>query len=317
MPFVILGVGVLILFFTLLYFIYMKVYHTPDPGQNDPYRFPDNPQYAPYRESHLKGVEELLRSPYEKVETESYDGLKLRGKLFRFGDADAPLAICFHGWHGLDVRDFRGGVGMLRDMKYNVLLISERGHGDSEGHTLTYGVKERRDVLSWTNFALHRFGKDCRILLFGVSMGASTVLMASDLDLPPQVKGIIADAPYSSPRDIIRKVMKTMKISPAVFYPLVTFSGWLFGHVRINSASPMRSVQGARVPILIIHGEDDRFVPCEMSERIAAANPAIIRYTFPNAGHVLSYLTDEARYRDIAGKFLDSCLKDDKAPVNS
>ncbi len=311
MVYVILSVGILMLVMTLLYFIYLRVFHTPVEGQNDPFRFPsENPQYAPYKESQMKGVQELLDTEHELVYIQSYDGLKLGAKIYRFsGSDDAPLAVCFHGWHGMDIRDFRGGVAMLRKMGYNVLLASQRGHGISEGHTLTYGIKERQDVLSWTRYAVERFGEQVQIVLFGVSMGAATVLMASELPLPEQVKGIMADSPYTSPKEIIKKVIKDMKLAPGPLYPLVAAAGLVFGHVRLNSAQAVESVKHTDLPILIMHGDDDRFVPCAMSEEIQKANPAIRRAVFPGAGHVLSCLKDETRYYAVAGDFLGEIIQ--------
>ena len=96
----------------------------------------------------------------------------------------------------------------LQDEGYNVLLVDQRAHFGSGGHTIAYGIRERRDVLSWIEYANGRFGKDKPIYLFGISMGAATVVMAADLALPDNVRLICADCPYSSPRDIIFYVAK-------------------------------------------------------------------------------------------------------------
>ena len=304
-----IALSVLVVFSGSLFAIYYYSFYTPHRGQNDPFYYPDNEQYAPYKEAHLAGIRELMASDFEKVSVESFDGLRLSGKYFAFGDPDAPLCICFHGWRGLDIRDFRGGIGILKRMKCNVLLISERGHGESGGHTLTFGINERRDAITWTEYAVKRFGPDIRILWFGVSMGAATVLMASGLDTPVQLKGIVADAPYGSPKEIISMhCRKGAHLPPAIFYPLVTFSGFLFGRFRLNSASPIEAVKKAKVPILIIHGDDDRFVPIEMSREILPSNPKIRYEVFPGAGHVLSCLRDPERYEALTREFVGSCL---------
>ena len=96
----------------------------------------------------------------------------------------------------------------LQNEGYNVLLAEQRAHFRSGGHTITYGIRERRDVLSWVTYANSRFGTDRPIYLFGISMGAATVVMAADLDLPDNVRLICADCPYSSPKDIICHVAK-------------------------------------------------------------------------------------------------------------
>ena len=133
--------------------------------------------------------------------------------------------------------------------------------------------------------------------------------MASELELPSNVVGIIADCPYSSPGKIIQKVCRDMKLPGKLMYPFVALAGLLFGHFRIWEASAERAVMNTKVPILLIHGEDDRFVPCEMSRTLCEANPEKITLeTFPEAGHGLSYLLDSQRYEEVVGAFVEKCL---------
>ena len=87
-------------------------------------------------------------------------------------------------------------------------------------------------------------------------------------------------------------------------FPLVKLGARVLGGFSLTSASAVTAVQHAQVPILLIHGEADDFVPCEMSRVIAQANPEMIeRHTFPDAGHGLSYLVDTARYARLVEDF--------------
>ena len=80
--------------------------------------------------------------------------------------------------------------------------------------------------------------------------------------------------------------------------PVITAAARLFGGFDINGASAMEAVKKSKVPILIIHGEDDRLVPCSMGRKIHSACPEGAELiTFPEAGHVISYIKDEARYK--------------------
>ena len=142
-------------------------------------------------------------------------------------------------------------------------------------------------------------------------MGAATVLMASELSLPPQVRGIIADCPYSTSLAIIRKVGRDMHLPAGVSAFLASVSARLFGHFDLAASSPVEAVRHSPVPILLIHGEDDHFVPCEMSRRIADANPVMIeRHTFPGAVHGLSYLVDTDRYTELVHAFCDRIFEE-------
>ena len=82
----------------------------------------------------------------------------------------------------------------------------------------------------------------------------------------------------------------------------------VYGGFDVDEMDAARAVKQATVPILIIHGESDSFVPCEMSD-IAAENPALVtRYTFPGADHGFSYLVDTPRYKKIVTEFAEKAL---------
>lgn len=133
-------------------------------------------------------------------------------------------------------------------------------------------------------------------------MGAATVLMAAGLGLPENVRCVVADCPYSSPKAIIQKVCTDMKIPPAIAYPFVALGARMFGAFSLSSVSTEEEVRKATVPILVIHGTDDRFVPCSMSESFTS-NPHVQRETFPGAGHGLSFLVDRPRYEKLIRDF--------------
>ena len=137
-------------------------------------------------------------------------------------------------------------------------------------------------------------------------MGAATVLMASALELPQNVRGIIADCGYSSPREIIRKVIGEMKLPVWAAYPFARLGAWLWGGFRLESGSPEDSLKRAKVPVLILHGEDDRFVPCGMGRANYDACVSEKRLvTVPGAGHGLSCLIDPDTYKGAVAEFYE------------
>ena len=248
--------------------------------------------------------------PFEAVSVKSFDGLALFGRYYPAREPNAPLQIQFHGYRGTAMRDFSGGNKLARESGHATLVVDQRAHGKSEGRTIGFGVLERRDLLSWVGYAVSRFGADTPIFLSGLSMGAATVLMAADLPLPKNIVGIIADCPYSSPRKIISQVCrKDYHLPPTLVYPLIRLSALLFGHFDPDSASALSSVGAAHIPMLVIHGEDDRFVPVEMSRALAAASDRLTLLTFPEAGHGLSYMVDTPRYEKAVTDFVIACLK--------
>ena len=208
----------------------------------------------------------------------------------------APLEIHFHGFKSISVHDFSGGTTKAIRRGHNVLLVDQRAHGKSEGATISFGAKERYDVLSWCEYAVERFGGGVKIVLVGISMGAATVLMASALALPKNVAGIIADCPFSTPDGIVKKVMRDMKLPVPLLVPFVRVGGIIFGGFDILSASPVSAVKATKIPILIIHGEGDKLVPVQMSDELCEAGATVTLHKFPEAGHGLSFVFDNERY---------------------
>lgn len=250
---------------------------------------------------------EMEERPYEPVSVTAHDGVLLSGRYYHRSD-DGPVFIQFHGYRGSGIRDF----GMLQricdDMGINTLVVDQRAHGSSGGNTMTFGILERFDCQCWARFAAGRFGSRRQIYLSGVSMGAATVLMASNLNLPENVAGIIADCPYSTPEAIIRKVIADMKAPAMLLFPFVALGAYLFGGFRIREESPVHAVAGTRIPVLLIHGSEDKYVPAEMSAEIFESC-AGRRYLeiFPGAGHGGSCVTDPVRYGKVLRSFMDSC----------
>ena len=296
----------------LSYFADRKAFYASPRGRTEPLTPPQEEQYLRH-EPHMSELISLIRSiPYERIEITAHDGTRLVGRYIHVRDG-APLQIQCHGYRGGPSRDFSGGNKLAREMGHNTLLIEQRAHSESGGRTITFGIRERHDCLDWVRYAVSRFGADTRILLVGVSMGAATVLMASALDLPPQVCGIIADSPYSSPYAIIRKVCGETGLPPAPSMPLVCLGARLYGGFSLRAVSAIEAVRHATVPLLIIHGEDDRFVPCDMSREIAVsaaqAGRDVTLYTVKDAGHGISFIEEPEGYRQTVERFAERCLR--------
>jgi len=221
---IVIGIALLLAIFVLAVarWCYGQAFYAPESKKKlDPHTFFGAPESEFCHAPMTALVDELLGTPCELVSITSRDGLKLTGRLYRFSD-DARVEILFHGWRSSGIRDSSGGAKIARDLGYNLLIVDQRAHGDSDGNTITFGIKEKYDCVDWVRFVIGIFGEDVKILLGGVSMGAATVLMAAGLDeLPHQVKAITADCGYSSPEAIIRKVCRDRGIPDAVGYAQV------------------------------------------------------------------------------------------------
>ncbi len=251
-------------------------------------------------------IREILDLPYESVGITSRDGLKLAGRYYSFSES-APVVIMIHGYKGDGPADFRGIFQAVRSLGYNILLVSQRSHSESEGRTIALSLRERFDCLDWARFAAEKFGPERDLALFGASMGAATVLASSELDLPESVKCIAADCGFTSSKAIVIKIMRELKLP--FLYPLVWLGAFLFGGIRITPKGAVDAVKKNTRPLLFIHGEKDAFVPCDMSREMykaAAGEKRLV--TFENATHLHSYIFNPEAYTkelsDFFGKYL-------------
>lgn len=293
----------------LLYKIYKHAF-APDPKRvaaDD--EVPEAEKYVDYAKYVHDRIEEIKIVPFEEMRIQSRDGVPLYGRYYHRKDG-APIILMFHGYRSSCLRDAMGAFRFTEECGYNILMVDQRAHRNSGGKAITFGVRERYDCLDWIFHLQKIFGKDTKMFLIGLSMGAATVLMASGLDLPKNVKGIIADCGYSSPKEILQSVIKDMKLSVGIAYFFVKLSARLYGGFDLEEASATEAVAKTKVPILFIHGEDDKFVPCDMSlknyEACASEKELLV---VPGADHGMSYMTDTKKYVETFVGFMKKQLE--------
>ena len=156
----------------------------------------------------------------ERPQITSFDGLRLTALYLPApGGSPKGTVLAFHGYRSLATIDFALEVEFFHRLGYDVLLPYQRSHGPSQGRHITFGVKERFDCRDWAWYVARRFGEDRPLYLAGISMGCATVLMSLSLNLPPNVRGVLADCGFTSPWEIVRHVAKADFHLPA--FPLL------------------------------------------------------------------------------------------------
>ncbi len=303
MPFIIVFSVLTVITLGVAFYIYRRGFYNPN-KTDVTRRVLSGPDYDPYHDKMVSTIESALKIPFEEVYTQSYDKKRLYGRLY-IQDEKKPFHIQFNGYKGNGVRDFSGGMQLALSTGGNVLLVDQRCHGRSDGHNITFGVKERRDVVTWIDYIRNRFG-DVKVYLEGVSMGAATVLMAADLGIEEKnVRGIIADCPFSSPFGIVSTVAdRELKIK-YITYAFIFVAALVFGHFNIFASSALKAVKNSKIPVLLIHGTADKYVPFEMSEAGYEANKnAGTLVPVEGAPHGLSYIKDEKTYKEAFEEFL-------------
>ena len=275
---------------------FLVFYSAPRKDPGDRIDIPDGEIYEVYREQMEAWVRQTRQMPQEDVSIRSCDGLTLRGKYYEYAPG-APIELMIHGYRGSSERDMSGGVQRAFRLGRSALIIDQRASGRSEGNVITFGVREHRDCLAWVDFMVKKFGPDVKIILTGISMGASTVLMASGQELPENVIGILADCGYTSAREIIHKILRQIHLPIRLVYPFVKLGARLFAGFDLEQADARKAVRNCTRPVIFYHGDGDDFVPWEMSRDNHAACPARKKLVIiPGAGHGLSFPADQERY---------------------
>ena len=278
----------------------------PQPDMTDPAVLARS-KYAPLADEILSGVQFWRAQEPEDIFLPSYDGLRLHGQLVQQPGAKGTILL-FHGYRSGWVIDFSIVLPYYASLGYNLLAVDERAHGESEGTYITFGVREREDAVIWAQYAARHFGPDHPLILGGLSMGATTVLMASALELPPSVRGVIADCGFSSPYEIMKSVLRAHVkwLPPGLPLALIDLCARIFAGFSIRGASAVQAAAETKLPILFLHGTGDTFVPCAMSQAAYEACRAEKQLVLvEGAGHGQSYLTDRPRVQAALETFLN------------
>ena len=301
--------AIAVIMLSLAHYTYRICFYSPKDRQEDPYAPMEGAQYAAAAQLLHRCTAVMEKTPFQWVNVRSTDGLTLKGRYYHIRD-NAPLMLIFHGYRSSPLRDCAGGFALALQLGFNVLAPDQRGHGTSDGKVITFGIQERWDCLKWSQFAALELTHGAPIILSGISMGAATVLMASNLELPDEVCCIAADCPYASPKEIIQKVCKDRGYPVKLTYPFVCLGAKIFGRFDLHESSAVDAVQATAIPIILLHGESDSFVPCKMSQKIHAASAIPCQlHTFPYAEHGLCCITDPIRYEDAIISFFHTIEK--------
>lgn len=245
---------------------------------------------------------------FEKLSLISKDGLKLVGHFLP--NSSDKLTILVHGY-GADYREMQKYAKYFVEKNYNILAVENRAHGESEGKMMGMGWLDRLDVLQWINLMLER-NPNFQIVLFGLSMGASTVCMVSGEKLPSNVKAIISDCAYTNAYDAFKNALKSYTHLPS--WPVLNIFNVYVKSVYkfdLKNADAVKQVKKCKVPILFIHGGKDTFVPTEMVHKLYEATDEKLRelYIVEDAGHALSYPLAKGEYEKVLNKFLAKAVK--------
>lgn len=195
------------------------------------------------------------------------DGYNLWAQYYPASNSNGITILAVHGYT-VDHRDIVPAIKPFVEQGYNVLAIDQRGRGNSEGSYLGMGWLEKNDILEWID-AIEEYNPNDKIILYGESMGAATVMLTAGEKLPENVIGVIEDCGYTSAYEMFEDQLKERFGLPAFpFLPAAQLVGQLRAGYDFGKASPIKALENATLPILFIHGGNDTYVPTWMGEKL-------------------------------------------------
>ncbi|MBQ7385341.1 MAG: alpha/beta hydrolase [Ruminococcus sp.] len=237
----------------------------------------------------------------EEVWIKSHDGLNLKGYYLKNENSNGKVIILCHGYRSFPYFDFSASAKYYYEEGFDLLFIVHRTHLESDGKYITFGLKERYDFLEWIKYVDTRHNGKVKILLAGVSMGASTVMYTLGLDLPESVKGAVCDCGFDCPKHVIGfALIEVFKIKPlanfmsnfvslAAFFKIGSFLG------KVNTK---KSLKNNKLPVMFAHGEADDVVPFKMFEKNTSVGSFDkILVTSKEAAHGLVFYYENEKYR--------------------
>lgn len=260
-----------------------------------------------HREAQLQWLEGW---GYEKIVLIGRDNKKLVGYYFKAKEPTHRTTLAIHGYRcdgGFEEYMFFAPM-YLEKLGMNLLLVDDYAHHNSEGKYIGFGWMDRLDCIQWANWLVEQ-DTNVEILLQGVSMGAATVLNSGgDSNLPSAVKGIVSDCSFSSTEKEIQIVMVDNNILPVFpFYYVTSLFSKLFAGYFFSEGDVVASTSRIKLPVLFIHGEEDKFVPTNMVYQLHdACTSKKFLLTVPNAAHAESFLTDQLTYLNAVKQLIDA-----------
>lgn len=277
-----------------------------------------------YYDEIQEGIVWISQQEAEDIYIQSEDGLKLHARLMDQSGAKGTV-LMFHGYRTHPEVDFSASSYVYYECGNRIVHIDQRAAGESEGKYIGFGVLESRDCCLWAQYIANRFGTDQKIILAGLSMGASTVLMATahhedrrvrincspeepmevSMTLPKNVTGIVADSAFSSPYDIIKKrIRTTYHCNGRLLTIAIGIWSRMLAHYSLKELSVPDVMKHNTIPVLLVHGTEDSNVPVEMTVKIAENCQAPKQVLLvKGAEHGTGYLVDNEAYKKALQEF--------------
>ncbi len=275
------------------------------------------PDINKVNEKDRTGVEFILKE-YDRIQEWGYETVKIKtrkdetlyGYFVKAKKDTNKTVLMIHGYRSCNFYEFAHFALMyLERFEWNVLIVDDYAHGQSDGKYIGFGWMDRLDIRRWADWLVNRMGEDCHIILHGCSMGAAAVLTAAGEEkLPCQVRAVVADCGFSSLHKFCKDIAKKYLHIPLfpIYYIADLFCRLSAGY-SFNRANAAKSAANITIPTLIIHGVNDPVTACENANIIFdALNCPKKLLLVPEAGHGQSILYDRKGYEQAVADLISN-----------
>ncbi|GHU85898.1 alpha/beta hydrolase [Clostridia bacterium] len=304
---VLAGVSVGLVFFVLVYFGVGFYFFRYALARGDKKVVKDNPN-LPNSEVTQEDRDWPSSVAKRDEQIKSFDDLKLVGTSFFQPEPVKKWVIVVHGYSGNRSVMLRRARA-FHEEGFNVLAVDCRGYGDSEGKYTTMGWLDRKDIVSWVT-KLVTDSPESQIVLYGGSAGGAAVMMAAGEELPPNVKCVIEDCGYSSVWDEFSHQLWEKFHLPS--FPVLNMANTvtkILGGFDLKEASAVEQLKKTKVPVMFIHGSEDKFVLPDMVHKVYDATPTEKElYIVPGAKHNCAFRIDQAEYMKRCLEFINKYI---------
>lgn len=263
-----------------------------------------NTQYYPFAKQLKRDILFVKEIPCENVTIKAKDGVSL---FARYYNKNSNKTIIFvHGYQSSAFNNFSTATIDFLNSGYNVLLIDQRAHGNSGGRFTTLGCREKDDLQLWINY-IDSKKEVADIIVYGISMGATTVGYAAENVKTNKVKGLIMEAGFTCFYDELVSSLGRVFMKRAALNYVYLMAKTVLG-IDIKQ-SVESSLKNNKIPVLFLHGDNDKEVPLEFTERSYCACASTKEKIIVNdAGHTLCYITGGQPLQKQINNFIDNCI---------
>jgi len=253
---------------------------------------------------------ELQKRQCEDISVVSEDGLTFRGYFYKADVETNKAVLLSHGFKSTTYNTYPAIARFYLSQGFDVFMINHRAHEKSDGDFSGFGQFEGKDLLKWLELIVKR-NPNYQIVMHGNSMGAASVMECSALDIPSNVKCVVADCGYTSSEKELEYQMKNMfHVPPHPILDIIAVFCKLVAKFDLDGMSAIESVKKAKAPIMFVHGDNDATVPLSMVQELYEACGSEKKVVvYEGAGHGQSYFKHTEEYQKELVAFTSEYLK--------